>query len=169
MLDLTVEKYADEKDLNEYVSGDQWGKDGKPKLCFAFSFDKLGPEKYNYSLHYFDAVLISSAIRDIPNQDLPSLNPFQYGPDLSSFGQYVSSGYLNMMTIINNLILNIEKGPLFPEGGQINVAIGPQKYYTYKQDPFAQAIGFILPFFLVIAYVCPLCVLVFRIVSDKVL
>lgn len=153
--------------MNDYVSGEEWGKDNNPKLCFAFSLNKLADGKYNYSLHYFDAVLFSTAARDIPNQALPSLNPFQYGPDLGSFGQYVSSGYLNMMLLMNNLILSYENGTL-PGASQINVAIGPQKYYTYKQDPFAQAIGFILPFFLVIAYVCPLCVLVFRIVSDKV-
>ena len=151
--------------MNSYVSDENWGKEGYPKLCFAFSFNYQGDSKYNYSLHYFDALTVSQADHDVPNQLIPSLNPFQYGPDLTSFHQWTTSGYLNMMTIINNIIFNLESATI---DKQINVAMAPQKYYSYKDDPFAIAVGFILPFFLVIAYICPLCVLVFRIVSDKV-
>ena len=51
---------------------------------------------------------------------------------------------------------------------QLNSAIAAQKFWSYKNDEFAGAIGFILPFFLMIAYLCPLCIFVFRLVSDKV-
>jgi hypothetical protein len=166
-LDLSLKYFNTTEDLNRYVSGDDWGKGENPKLCFGFSFRKTAESKYNYSLHFFDAVALSNATSDIPNQQIESLNPFQNGPDLDSFTRYTYSGYLNMMTIINNLILNLETNSIFnPQ--KVNVAIGAQKYYTFKQDQFGEIIGLILPFFLVIAYVCPLCVLVFRIVSEKV-
>ena len=165
MLDFNVTIFNSTQELNSYVTNYNWGKDGYPKLCFAFSFNSEGNSKYNYSLHYFDALPNSQADKDIPNQLIPSLDPFQYGPDLTSFRQWTTSGYLNMMTIINNLILNLESSS---DNKQINVAMSAQKYYSYKEDPFAIAVGFILPFFLVIAYTCPLGVLVFRMVSDKV-
>ena len=104
-------------------------------------------------------------IQDIPNQSQQSLNPFQYGPDLSSSDRFRGSGYIEMMNLINNQILQLTTGK---SNMQLNTAIGYQKFWSYKNDPFAKAIGFILPFFLVIAYVCPLCIVVFRLVSDKV-
>ena len=125
----------------------------------------MGINDYNYTLNFFDSVDNDrNGIRDIPNQMKYSLNPFQYGPDLLSYNKWIDSGYLNMMAIINNLILQLTTA----DTHQINVAVAAQKFYTYKNDPFSRAIGFILPFFLVIAYVCPLCIIVFRFVSDKV-
>lgn len=164
-LSFTFKNFSSPEDLNKYVSGENWGKDQYPELCFAFSFNKIGVSKYNYSLHYFDALDISQANSDIPNQINPSLNPFQFGPDFKSFQKYTQSGFLYMMTFINNLILNLELGTT---DKNITVALGAQKYYVLKSDPFAQFIGFILPFFLVLAYVSPLSILVFRMVSDKV-
>ena len=70
-----------------------------------------------------------------------------------------------MMTIINNMILQLATKE---NNIQLNSAISAEKFSIYKNDPFAKAIGFILPFFLVIAYVCPLVIIVFRMVSDKV-
>ena len=123
-------------------------------------------DSFNYSLLYFDSSQQNQKrFQDIPNQSKPSLNKFQSGPDLRSFNKWIFSGYLEMMTIINNMILQISMNNT---NVQLNTAIAAQKFYNFKSDPFGQVIGFILPFFLVIAYVCPLCIVVFRMVSDKV-
>jgi hypothetical protein len=163
--DLTTKSFATIDELNSYTQSPDWGSANSPPLCFAITFQQFDINTFNYSLHYFDLVDEDDALQDIPGQRKPSLNIFQYGPDLTSYNRYQDSGFLEMMSIINNLILQITTGN---NKIQLNTAIGPQKFLSFKNDPFARAIGFILPFFLVIAYVCPLCIVVFRIVSDKV-
>jgi hypothetical protein len=165
IIDLTTKSFSTIDELNSYTTSPNWGTPNNPSLCFAITFQQLDINTFNYTLHYFDLVEIADAIKDIPGQRKPSLNTFQYGPDLTSYNRYQSSGFLEMMSIINNIILQITTGN---NTIQLNTAIGAQKFLSYKNDPFARAIGFILPFFLVIAYVCPLCIVVFRIVSDKV-
>ena len=153
--------------LTDYAASPNFGtSQSSPAICFGIAFNQIDTYNYNYSLLYFDASQDNrEGNKDIPNQSLSSLNPFKYGPDPVAYRKWIISGYLEMMTIINNMILQMTTGN---SKMQINSVIAAQKYLSYKNDPFARAIGFILPFFLVIAYICPLCVIVFRIVSDKV-
>ena len=143
-IDFTTVNYDNLDKLNKDIK-----EKDSPDICFAFSFTNIKDSTYNYSLHYFDALAISGANADIPNQILPALNPFQYGPDQISFNQYRYSGFLNIMVLINNLILKFETNKTI----DLNVAIGPQKYYTIKNDDFSKIVGLILPFFLVMDYV----------------
>ena len=50
-----------------------------------------------------------------------------------------------------------------------NIEIGmvAQKYNFYRTDPFGAFVGYIIPFFIVIAYMCPLCLYVLRMVREK--
>ena len=41
------------------------------------------------------------------------------------------------------------------------------KYIDYRSDPFSAFMGYIIPFFIVIAYMCPLCLYIYRIVGEK--
>jgi len=41
------------------------------------------------------------------------------------------------------------------------------KYNYYREDLFGQFVGYMVPFFTVIAYMCPLCLYVLRFVTDK--
>ena len=166
-IDFTTKNFNDTSELINYANSTNWNTSSNyPPICFGIAFQSIGVDSYNYSLLYFDASQQNDrGFPDIPNQAKPSLNQFQYGPDLSSFNKWMFSGYLEMMTYINNAILQISMNIT---NVQLNTAIASQKFYSFKSDPFSQAIGFILPFFLVIAYVCPLCIVVFRMVSDKV-
>jgi len=43
----------------------------------------------------------------------------------------------------------------------------PMPYVNYRSDPFARFIGYMIPFFIIIAYMCPLCLYVYRMVNEK--
>ena len=43
----------------------------------------------------------------------------------------------------------------------------PMPYTDYRSDPFSKAIGYMIPFFIIIAYICPLCLYVYRMVGEK--
>ena len=43
----------------------------------------------------------------------------------------------------------------------------PMPYVDYRSDPFSKAIGYMIPFFIIIAYMCPLCLYVYRMVEEK--
>ena len=160
--------FNDSNHINSYTASEDYGTNSSfPQLCFGISLKQIDIDNYNYSLHYFDAAdQDPKGTRSIPNQLLPSLNPFQNGPDLSAFNKWKQSGYLETVSIINNMILQLTTNDTKV---QINSAISAEKFSSFKNDPFAKAIGFILPFFLIIAYVCPLVIIVFRMVSDKVI
>jgi ATP-binding cassette subfamily A (ABC1) protein 3 len=104
------------------------------------------------------------ATRDIPSSLTDSIDPFQIGPDLDNNERWMRSGYLYMMKIINSIILqDIKKD----DNANIDFYIINQKFEKFNKDPFGRFLSFVLPFFLVIAYVCPLCLVVFRMVKEK--
>ena len=157
--------YFDSKDnLTSYVKSQHYGANQTfPQLCFGVNLKKISEGNYNYSLSYFDSI-IPRAIRDIPTTLTESIDPFQIGPDLDNSNRWMRSGYLYMMKIINSIILqDIKKD----ENANIDFYIINQKFEKFNKDPFGRFLSFVLPFFLVIAYVCPLCLVVFRMVKEK--
>ena len=148
--------------LNEYVQDQKYGQEGYDLICFGMRLEKNG-HKYDYSLHYFDSVL-SEGVRDIDNCKNGLFDRFQTGPDLESYKLYQSSGYTYIMKIINQYILQQE---LNNPAATIDFAMVPMPYVNYRSDPFARFIGYMIPFFIIIAYMCPLCLYVYRMVSEK--
>ena len=149
-------------DLNNYITSNKYGEEGYPLICFGMALEEKG-HKYSYSLHYFDSVL-TEGIHDIPHTKNGIFDRFQTGPDLESYEMYQKSGYTYILKIMNEYILRKE---LDNNNAEINFAIVPMKYSDYKTDPFSKAIGYMIPFFLIIAYMCPLCLYVYRMVSEK--
>ena len=149
-------------DLNKYVQDPKYGQEGYDLICFGMRLEKNG-HKYDYSLHYFDSVL-SEGVRDIDNCKNGLFDRFQTGPDLESYKLYQSSGYTYIMKLINQYILQKE---LNDPSAKIDFAMLPMPYVNYRSDPFARFIGYMIPFFIIIAYMCPLCLYVYRMVSEK--
>ncbi len=161
---LTFKKFSSVNETNNYVTDIGYGvSSDRPALCFGFYFNQLDSQNFNFSLHYFDSI-ISGADQDTPWSFIASLDPFQKGPDMRSYSRWLDSGYLEILKIVNDVVLQKATNN---ENAEINYGIMAQKFTQYKRDPFAQFIGFILPFFIIIAYVCPLCVLVYRMVHEK--
>lgn len=148
-----------------YVISEAYGSDqiNYPELCFGINLQRKSETDFSYSLSYFDST-IRNSISNVPSTLKKSLDPFQIGPDIASYAKWISSGYLYMMKLVNSIILQVITNN---QNANINIGVINQKFESFSQDPFANFLGFMLPFFLVIAYICPLCILVFRMVKEK--
>ena len=152
------------EEMEEYVASSSYGLDDEhPKVCFGIFFEQQDSKTFNYSLHYFDSWM-DDGIEDVPNGLKDPYDEFQKGPDMESYDLYGWNGYTYIMKIINDYILRKTTGV---STASINFGMTPQLYETYKEDPFGEFVGFIVPFFVVIAYMCPMCLYVFRMVSEK--
>ena len=164
---LSMNNFKDFKDINElndYVKNPEYGQDNYPEICFGMRLEENEHEHhYNYSLHYFDSVL-AEGVKDIDNVKNGLFDRFQSGPDLNSYKLYQSSGYTYIMKLINEYILRKETGD---SSAKLDFAMVPMPYVNYRSDPFSKAIGYMIPFFIIIAYMCPLCLYVYRMVGEK--
>ena len=149
-------------ELNKYVKDKKYGQEGYPLICFGISFKKEG-QKYDYALHYFDSIF-DQGVKDVPNVMNGLFDQFSSGPDLESYKLYQTSGYTYIMKIINEYILQQQSGY---ESTKINFGMVAMPYTDYRTDPFSSVIGYFIPFFIVIAYMCPLCLYVYRMVGEK--
>jgi ATP-binding cassette, subfamily A (ABC1), member 3 len=161
---LTYKSFSTIEEVETYVSDPGYDASyEKPELCFGIYFQQVDIKNYNYSIHTFDTT-IRGGKQDTPNALIKSLDPFQVGPDMGSYDRWKNSNYLITMKVINDYIL---KQVTNNKNATINFGMMTQKYSEYKKDPFGGFLGGILPFFLIIAYLCPLCVMVFRMVQEK--
>ena len=150
------------KDLEDYVKSEKYGTTEAPLICMGLGFEEIG-NSYKYSLHYFDSIF-EEGIKDVDDIINGPVDFFRFGPNMYSYYKYLSSGYTYMMKVVNDYILQKETGD---SNAHINFGMMPMKYINYKNDPFGEYIGFVIPFFIVVAYMCPLCLYIYRIVSEK--
>ena len=164
MLQLNVDfkDFENVDKLDEYVKDKKYGQEGYPEICFGISYKKEG-NKYDYALHYFDSIF-DQGVKDVPNVMNGLFDQFSSGPDLTSYKLYQSSGYTYIMKLINEHILRDATGD---STKQINFGMVAMPYEDYRSDPFSSVIGYFIPFFIVIAYMCPLCLYVYRMVGEK--
>ena len=163
-LTLTIEKnkFKTVDDLNSYIKDKKYGQDDEhPLICFGISYKQEG-HNYDYSMHYFDSSN-QEGVQDIPDSTRGLFNRFRTGPDLDSYELYQTSGYVYIMKIINEHILKQETG----KEVKINLGMIAMPYIDYRSDPFSGFMGYIIPFFIVIAYMCPLCLYVYKMVGEK--
>ena len=158
--------FDDVESIENYVSSNEYGQDDDhPRLCFGISFSNEENSKYEYALHYFDTTQDGS-IKDIPDGRSEANDPFQQGPDMDSYNLFVHNGYNQIHKFIAEYIISKEKGNI-NDNYHINFGLMAMKYDQFKTDPFGFFVGYIVPFFIVIAYMCPLCLYVLRIVREK--
>ena len=162
-LNLYVKEFESIDKLDEYVKDKKYGQEGYPEICFGISLKKEGDNKYDYALHYFDS-FFQQGVKDVPNAMSGLFDQFSSGPDLTSYKLYQSSGYMYIMKLINEYILRDSTGD---DNKKINFGMVAMPYEDYRSDPFSSVIGYFIPFFIVIAYMCPLCLYVYRMVGEK--
>ena len=150
------------QDMESYVQDPAFGTESKPGICFAMRLEEKD-NGYNYSLHYFDS-MFDEGIQDLSDIIEGPFDTFQSGPDMEGYERFKYSGYTYIMKLINEYILQKETKNV---NASLNFGMMPMKYVNYKKDKFGEFIGFIIPFFLVIAYMCPLCLYVYRMVAEK--
>ena len=66
------------------------------------------------------------------------------------------------MKLINEYILQQKK-----ENSKIDFGMVALPYTNYRVDSFSGVLGYMLPLFIVVAYMCPLCLYVYRMVGEK--
>jgi ATP-binding cassette subfamily A (ABC1) protein 3 len=148
--------------MESYVQDPAFGTESKPGICFAMRLEEKD-NGYNYSLHYFDS-MFDEGIQDLSDIIEGPFDTFQSGPDMEGYERFKYSGYTYIMKLINEYILQKETKNV---NASLNFGMMPMKYVNYRKDKFGEFIGFIIPFFLVIAYMCPLCLYVYRMVAEK--
>jgi len=156
--------YENKSSLFDYVQDIRYGQiDDFPQFCFGLTFLKTNELTFNISMHFYDSNVVNK-IKEIPTTMIPALDPFKVGPDMESYDKWINSGFLQFQQILNEMILSDLTGN---NQAELSFGIVPEKYTSVNYDKFGQFIGAILSFFLIIAYLCPLCILVFRMVQEK--
>lgn len=127
--------------------------------------EQISSTEFSYTLRYFDnRENLRYGISDIPLGIEKSWSIFNTLPDSSSFNKWEKSGYIYMMKIINDLIFQTTTNNA---QNRIDLIVAPQKFTYIKDDPFSRFIGFLVPFFVVIAYIFPLIIIIFRMIKEK--
>ena len=154
--------FQDIDELNNYITSEDYGKnEDKPSICFGIYFEKKGEKEYSASLHYFSDI-IQHGIEDVPNNLKPYNEEMQQGPNMIDVKKYSDDGYIQIMNILANYVLQKE----FPNG-YINYGFAIQKYDEYKFNDFAEFAGVYYTFFAILAYLCPLILYVLKMVVEK--
>ncbi|CAG9334828.1 unnamed protein product [Blepharisma stoltei] len=164
--------YSSEQDLEDYIESSDYGENGTPKICFAIVFYSSSPYKIEYSFRFnvtesyqsgsqrlgdyiniFDFDSYSKATDKYLRKPMPS---FQYN--------YFGSNFIHIMNYIDNYILKTYSNNTNP---YIAAGFVPMYYDDYVSDDFISLISTMLPFFVVISYLVPVCRMVSLIVQEK--
>ena len=163
----SFKEFSSIEEMENYIKDIKYTADPNGLICFGlrFSYDS-NTKKYDYSLHFFDFDKTGKeGIQDIPsNKDKGFFDDFQSGPDLTSFLLYKNGAYSYMMKIVNQYILRQETGD---NNAELNYGITAMKYIDYRVDSFGNFLGYMITIILVIAYMSPLSIYVYRIVGEK--
>ena len=154
------------EEMNNYVKSPQYTADPNKLICFGvkFSYDEEY-KQYDYSLHFFDFEKMGKeGVQDIATNNQGMFDTFKSGPDLESFLKYKNGAYSYMMKIVNQYILRKETGD---ENAELNYGITAMKYIDYRVDSFGEFLGYMITIIIVIAYMSPLSLYVYRIVGEK--
>ena len=155
------------EDMEKYIKDpDYINRDGDELICFGLSFSHNETiNHYNYSLHFFDFHKMGKeGVEDIPSNAQGMFDRFQSGPDLIDYMKYKNGAYNYMMKIVNEYILRQETED---ESASLNYGIIPMKYTDFRFDKLGQFFGYLLTIILIIAYMVPLSLYVYRIVGEK--
>ena len=162
----SFQEFSSVDELNNYIKDSSYLAKKDALICFGvkFSYDSIN-KHYNYSLHFFDYEKQGNeGVQDIANNAKGMFDPFQTGPDLKSYMRYKNGAYSYMMKIINQYILRQETGIT---NAELNYGVAAMKYIDYRDDSFGEFMGYMIGVILVMAYMSPLSLYVYRMVGDK--
>jgi ATP-binding cassette subfamily A (ABC1) protein 3 len=166
-LDLdSFQEFESVEQLNEYIKDPGYLAKKDRLICFGVKFSYEPATKfYNYSLHFFDYPKQGNeGIQDIANNAQGMFDPFQSGPDLDSYMRYKNGAYSYMMRVVNQYILRKETNN---NNAELNYGIAAMIYIDYRSDSFGEFMGYMIGVILVMAYMSPLSLYVYRMVGDK--
>ena len=162
----SFKKFKNIKDMKKVIEAKKYIKKKKELICFGlkFLYDKRKND-FDYSLHFFDYERIGrEETSDIPTNRFGMFDTFQNGPDLQSYGIYANGGYNYMMKVVNEYILKNQTSKKY---ASLSYAVTPMKYIDYKVDPYGQFFGYATVTFILVAYLFPLNIYVYKMVKEK--
>ena len=150
-------------DFNNYISSKNYGTDeiNFPKLCFGISKDDKN--QYGYGIHYdtyetkneeyflFDAP-------KIPDSKTSKYEKIKTQSDLKAFETYQNSGYLMVMKLIYDYIIQEITGI---QDAEINFCLVEMIYDSILKNKFHKYI-YLLGFFIIISYAIILSINIYR-------
>ena len=160
----TFREFKSIEEMEKLIKSEEYLKDKNNLICFGLKFSYNRRKKlYNYSLHFFDYDKYGEGgIDDIPGKGI--FDKYQYGPDIINYMKYQKGGYNYMMKVVNEYILKKVTNNI---NATFSFGIFPMKYSDYKVDDFGKYIGYIFTIIIIIAYMCPLGLYVYRFVEEK--
>ena len=158
-------KYNSINEFNEYITSENYGSDKNkyPKICFGISKDDN--KKYGFGIHY-DTLKENNFIIDVPK--IPDFKTSKYEKiktqtDLQSFQYYQYSGYLMVMKIIYDYIIQeVSDKP----DAEINFSLVEMIYDSIFKNKFHKYI-YLLGFFIIISYAIILSINIYREINFK--
>ena len=159
-------KFKTIKEMEKVIKGKNYNKKKDELICFGlkFLYDESN-NAFDYSLHFFDFEIIGRGdTSDIPTCKYGMFDKYQNGPDLQSYGIYTNGGYNYVMKVVNEYILKTQTNDKY---SSLSYAVTPMKYIDYRVDPFGQLFAGITGICILIAYVFPLNIYVYKIVREK--
>ena len=154
------------EELNDYIKDPKYLAKRDKFICFGakFSYNEA-TQHYNYSLHFFDYQKQGNeGIQDIACNAQGMFDSFQSGPDIQSYMRYKNGAYSYMMKLMNQYILRKET---HDDNAELNYGIAAMQYIDYRSDSFGEFMGYMIGVILVMAYMSPLSLYVYRMVGDK--
>ena len=80
---IKFKDFSSIEDMENVIKDKSYGNEDNELICFGIYFKQDG-HKYDYSLHYFDA-MFSQGVQDVPNIGGGVFDQFASGPDLDSY------------------------------------------------------------------------------------
>ena len=160
----TFKEFNTIEEMEEYIKEPDYINHPERSICFGLKFahDNI-TNHYDYSLHFFDNDKIGNVgIQDVPGDNM--FDKFQNGPDMYGFMIYQQGTYNYMMKVVNEYILRKETENNY---ASFSYGIFPMKYTDFKLDNYGQYFGYILVIIIIIAYMIPLILYVYKIVEEK--
>ena len=154
------------KDMEDIIKGKNYKNKKDELICFGlkFLYDKSS-NNFDYSLHFFDFERIGRGdSSDIPSCKYGMFDKYQSGPDLQSYLIYTNGGYNYVMKLVNEYILKNQTNKKY---SSLSYAVTPMKYIDFRVDPFGQLFGNITVICILIAYIFPLNIYVYKIVKEN--
>ena len=159
-------KFKTIKEMEDVIKGKNYKKKRDELICFGlkFLYDESN-NTFDYSLHFFDFEIIGRGdTSDVPTCKYGMFDKYQNGPDLQSYGIYTNGGYNYVMKVVNEYILKNQTNNKY---SSLSYAVTPMKYIDYRVDPFGQLFAGITAICILIAYIFPLNIYVYKIVKEK--
>ena len=152
--------------MEDLIRSKNYEKNQSQLICFGVRYKYFEDNKtHDFSLHFSDFERIGRGNNpDIPSNKQGMFDKLQSGPDLRSMLLYRQGAYNYMMKIINEYILKTETDSPY---ATLNYAVLPMRYWDNREDDFGQFYGYVMVIIILMAYMIPLSLYIYKIVGEK--